>query len=130
MSAYKNPNSLPFPQSIMSEIVQANFSRSEELFEQQAMEEMKQALLNPIPEKMMSRVFVGSWNVIETHGPPNFKFKRHRSLLVTLMDERGKCFVTKARYNHQFKRWFDFSRPHYEKCKVIAWAEKPEPYKP
>ena len=129
MSAYKNPDSLPFPQSIMSEIVQAIFSRSDEFFRQQAMEEMKYALLHP-PEKMMSRVFIGSWNVIETHGPPNFKHYRHRSLLVTLMDERGKCFVTKARYNHQFKYWFDFSSPRYEKLKVIAWAEKPEPYKP
>lgn len=129
MSAYKKPDSLPFPQSIMSEIVQANFSRSDELFEQQAMEEMKYALLHP-PENPMSRVFIGSWNVIKIQGPPNFKHYRHRSLLVTLMDERGKCFVTKARYNHQFKRWFDFSKPHYEKCKVIAWAEKPEPYEP
>lgn len=72
MSAYKNPDSLPFPKSIMSEIIQSSFSRSEEFFKQQAIEEMKQVALQP-PEKIMSRVFIGEWNDIETHGPPYYK---------------------------------------------------------
>lgn len=128
MSAYKNPDSLPFPQSIMSEIVQANFSRSDEFFKQQAMEEMKQALLNP-PEKMSS-IFIGGWNDIAIKGPPDFKHYRLRSLLVTLEDERGKLFVTTAKYNHQHKYWFNFSDSRFYKFKVIAWAKKPDPYKP
>lgn len=120
MSKYNRPYALPIPQKLMSEIVQSSFSRSEELF--------KQLALNP-PEKMTS-VFIGSWNVIETQGPPNFKHNRHRSLLVTLQDERGKLFVTTAKYNHQHKFWFNFSDSRFCKFKVIAWAKKPEPYKP
>ncbi len=129
MSDHKHHYALPLPQSLMSEIVQANFPHSDELFKQTAIEEMKQALLNP-SEKMMSRVFIGEWKAIETHGPPYFKHYRHRSLLVTLEDERGKLFVTTAKYNHQHKCWFDFSDSRFYKFKVIAWAKKPEPYKP
>ena len=73
-------------------------------------------------------IFIGSWKTIKISGPPNFKNKRHRSLLFTLEDERGKRFVTRARYNHLYKYWFDFSSPRYEEYKVIAWAETPAPY--
>ena len=118
MSEHNRPYALPLPESIMTEIIEADLRYENQL------KHMAH------PPRKMSSIFIGEWKEIETQGPPNFKHHRHRSLLVTLMDEQGDRLITTAKYNHQHKYWFDFSDSRFYKFKVIAWAEKPEPYEP
>lgn len=118
MSEHNRPYALPLPESIMTEIIEDTL-RAENQFKLMAQ-----------PPRKISNIFIGEWKDIESHGPPNFKHCRHRSLLVTLEDERGSRLVTTAKYNHQNKYWFDFSDSRFYKFKVIAWAEKPKPCKP
>lgn len=52
--------------------------------------------------------------------------REEQPVLVTYIDEEGKIKVTEDTY---FKGKFDWCQGELE-CKVLAWTEMPEPYRP